>query len=86
MQCRSFPLSMLNFLMDGTRILSPNGWTNLLIVSTLIGQGKSLKMVSSCPSLLGGVLKADTQSGEKPTAPRSGQKHFAKELLYQFPE
>lgn len=71
-----FLLLLEGFAMDSARILSSNAWTHLVRVSSLIGQGRSLKMVSSCPAppCWGGVLKADFQSGEKPTAPRSGQK------------
>lgn len=67
---------MLNFLMDGTRILSSNGWTNLLIVSTLIGQGKSLKMVSSCPSLFGRSAKS--------RYPEWGETYCSKEWSERF--
>lgn len=84
-----FLLSILNFLMDGSRILSSIGWTNLLIVSTLIGQGKSLKMVSFCPSLFGRSAKSRYPEWRETSCSKEwSEKESVKELLelYQFPE
>lgn len=67
------PLLMLGFQWVLQEFISCDGWTYLLKVAcAFIGCGRSLKMVSSCPSLLG--RSAKSRCLEAPTAPGSGQK------------
>jgi hypothetical protein len=77
-----------NFLMDDARVLSPIGWTNLLIASTLIGQEKSLKMVPSCSSLFGRSASRYPEWRGNYCSMEWSEKDFVKELLqlHQFPE
>lgn len=66
-------LSTDRFPIGSARVALLQRWTYLLkLACALIGHGRSLKMVSSCPSLLGRCAKS--RCLEKPLAPGSGQK------------
>ena len=71
----SFPQTGFQLVLQ--ELLSCKRWTYLLkLACAVIGRGRSLKMVSSCPSLLG--RSAKSRCLEKPPAPGSGQKKILK--------